>query len=283
MSKYGMLIDETLCTGCRACQVACKQWNDLPGEETHNWGSYQNPPELSAKTWNLIEFHEVETQNRVDFYFVKRACMHCEHPACASVCPVGALKKTATGPVLYDDHKCIGCRYCMAACPFGVPTFDWNTGLLGHPLIRKCNFCVDRISNGLQPACAKTCPSNVITFGERDQLVALAKQRIAKNPGRYVNHIYGQSEAGGTSILYLAAVPFATLGLPELGPEPVTARSEKVMSATLPFAVGWTAALAGLYGLVRLRERGKLAAAAANPQSTSPAGTHSPTDKEAQQ
>jgi formate dehydrogenase iron-sulfur subunit len=141
MAAYGMLIDETRCTGCRACQVACKQWNDLPGEQTTNHGSYQNPSNLSAKTWSLIEFHEIEEGNAVGFYFIKRACMHCQHPACVSVCPVGALTKTANGPVVYDDTKCIGCRYCMAACPFGVPTFQWDTGLLGQPVVRKCTFC----------------------------------------------------------------------------------------------------------------------------------------------
>jgi formate dehydrogenase iron-sulfur subunit len=258
MTTYGMLIDETRCTGCRACQVACKQWNDLEGEKTTNTGSYQNPPHLSASTWNLIEFHESESGPNVGFYFVKKACMHCQHPACASVCPVGALKKTEMGPVIYDDAKCIGCRYCMAACPFGVPTFQWDTGLRGSPVIRKCSFCVDRLSNGLTPSCAKACPSMVITFGERDKLLAEAQARIASQPGRYVNHVYGATEAGGTSILYLAAVPFASLGFPTLGSQPVTRLSENVMSKTVPFALGWTAMLAGIYGIVRLRERGKL-------------------------
>ena len=263
MATYGMLIDETKCTGCRACQVACKQWNDLPGEKTFNTGTYQNPPHLSASTWNLIEFREIERGDDVGFYFVKRACMHCEHPACVSVCPVGALKKTAQGPVVYDEAKCIGCRYCMAACPFGVPTFQWDKGLLGQPVIRKCSFCVDRVSNGLTPSCAKACPSTVITFGERSTLVAEAQARLAKNPGRYVNHVYGLNEAGGTSILYLASVPFEQLGLPTLGSEPVTRLSENVMSQTIPFAIGWTALLAGLYGVVRLRERGRLKVSAA--------------------
>jgi len=271
-----MLIDETRCTGCRACQVACKQWNDLPGETTRNTGSYQNPPALSAKTWNLIEFREIETGDKVDWYFFKHACMHCEHPACVSVCPVGALQKTASGPVIYDDRKCIGCRYCMAACPFGIPTFDWDKGLLDHPVIRKCNFCVDRISNGLEPACAKTCPSKVIQFGERDALLAEAEARIAKNPSRYVNYVYGKTEAGGTSILYLSAVPFDQLGLPVLGPEPVTKRSETVMGYTLPFAAAWTAVLAGVWGLVRLRERGKRKALA-----TADAEVEATTNKEA--
>ena len=277
MGKYGMLIDETRCTGCRACQVACKQWNDLPAETTRNLGTYQNPPALSASTWSLIEFREIEVGDRVDWYFLKHACMHCEFPACASVCPVGALYKSAFGPVVYDDKKCIGCRYCMAACPFGVPTFQWDVGLLGQPLIRKCSLCIDRVSNGLQPACAKTCPSTVIKFGERAELLAEAEERIARNPTKYVNHVYGKAEAGGTSILYLSSVSFAKLGLPELGPERVTRRSEQIMGATVPFAIGWAAVLTGVYGLARFHERKKIAAAAkaatmASPEAPSGAG-----------
>lgn len=256
MGKYAMLIDETRCTGCRACQVACKQWNDLPAVKTHNRGTYQNPPSLSAETWNLIEFREIQAGDRVGFYFLKRACMHCEHPACASVCPVGALHKTEEGPVVYDDWKCIGCRYCMAACPFGIPTFDWQKGLLAQPLIRKCNFCVDRVSNGLQPACAKACPSRVITFGERQQLIAMGEARLRQSPERYVNRIYGKEEAGGTSILYLSSISFEKLGLPSLSSTPAPVLSEGVMGYTLPFAAVWGATLTGLALLFRFRKRG---------------------------
>ncbi|MBI5652846.1 MAG: 4Fe-4S dicluster domain-containing protein [Chloroflexi bacterium] len=257
MSRYAMLIDETRCTGCRACQVACKQWNDLPGEQTRNRGTYTNPPALSAKTWSMIEFNEIETGDKVGFYFLKRGCMHCEHPACASVCLVGALHKTPDGPVVYDDSKCIGCRYCMSACPFGIPTFDWDRGLLNNALIRKCEFCVDRVSNGLIPACAKSCPSRVIAFGEREQLIAQAEARIEKNPNKYIKHIYGKDEVGGTSMLYLSSVPFDQLGLPALGTTPVTALSEQVMEYTVPFALAWGATLAGVAAVVRFRNRGK--------------------------
>lgn len=254
--KYGMLIDETRCTGCRGCQVACKQWNDLPGELTRQRGTYTNPPALSATTWNLIQYTEVDAGARVGFYFLKRACMHCEHPACASVCPVGALYKTPEGPVVYDSNKCIGCRYCMTACPFGIPTFEWHKGLLDQATIRKCTMCIDRVSNALTPACAKTCPSKAITFGKREELIAQAEARIQKYPTRYVNHIYGKDEVGGTSILYLSAIPFEQLGLPKLGSAPVTTLSEQVMEYTLPFAAAWGAALTGLALLFRLRNRG---------------------------
>ncbi len=255
MGKHAMLVDETRCTGCRACQVACKQWNDLPGERTRNRGTYTNPPALSATTWNIVEYREIQSNGRTGFYFLRRACMHCEHPSCASVCPVGALQKSAAGPVMYDDSRCLGCRYCMNACPFGVPTFEWNKGLLETPVVRKCQMCADRVANGLQPACAKACPAKAIQFGDRDKLIAEAKARIRKNPEQYVNHVYGEKDGGGTSILYLSAVPFELLGLPRLGNDPVTALSEKVMEWTLPFAAVWASVLAGIALLVRFRTR----------------------------
>ena len=144
MAKYGLLIDESICTGCRGCQVACKQWNDLPAVETKNTGSYTNPPSLNADTWLIIDFKEVEVDGELKWSFLNRRCMHCEHPACVSACPVGALKKHDDGPVLWNEDKCIGCRYCMVACPFDVPTFTWDEGLFGggtrdpqmHPLHR---------------------------------------------------------------------------------------------------------------------------------------------------
>jgi formate dehydrogenase iron-sulfur subunit len=257
MSKYGMLIDTTMCIGCKGCSVACKQWNELPAEITQNRGTYQNPLRLSASTWTNIEYREIETGDQLTWVFFKRACMHCEHPACASACPVGALHKTEAGSVIYDDQKCIGCRYCIVACPVGVPTFQWDKGLLAQPLIRKCKFCFDRVSQGIPPACSKTCPSGAILFGEREQLLAEAERRIANSRAKYINHVYGKEEAGGTSILYLSSVPFEQLGLPKLDPRPIPALSEAVMGGTVPFALAWTAVLAGIYGLVRLRERGK--------------------------
>ncbi len=167
-----MLIDLTRCIGCRGCQAACKQWHDLPGETTHNTGSNQNPPWISGKTRTMVTFNEVEQNGQLDWVFAKRQCMHCEHPGCASACTVGALRKTADGPVVYDASKCIGCRYCQYACPFDVPAYEWDE-VLG--LIGKCDFCVDRLAEGMEPACVKACPTEAITFGERDELLAEAR------------------------------------------------------------------------------------------------------------
>ncbi|MBN1955064.1 MAG: 4Fe-4S dicluster domain-containing protein [Anaerolineae bacterium] len=251
--RKGMLVDLTRCIGCRACQVACKQWNDLPAEETQNWGSYQNPAALSADTWTLVEFTEVDEGDGLQWVFAKRQCMHCLHPACASACPVGAFHQTEQGAVVYDPARCIGCRYCMVVCPFGVPKLEWEEPL---PFVRKCRFCVDRLEAGLEPACAKACPTDAIVFGNRDDLIAEAEERIRNQPGRYVDHVYGKDELGGTSWLYLSAVPFDKLGFPTLGPEPVTTLSEVVATYGTPsIAVTVAAVLGGLYYWFSRREK----------------------------
>lgn len=248
----GMLTDLTKCIGCRGCQTACKQWNDLPAETTYNYGSYENPPRRSAKTWTTVTFNEVTQGGKFSWVFAKRQCMHCEDPACQAACIVGALRKTPEGPVVYDDHKCIGCRYCTLACPFGVPTFEWDKAV---PYIRKCRMCVDRLAEGMEPACAKACPTGAITFGEREELVQEAHARIQASPGKYVDHVYGEKEVGGTSILYISPVPFEELGFPTLGPEPIPRYADVAMAAVPPTIVVVSAAMAGVYWITRRRDR----------------------------
>ena len=140
---------------------------------------------------------------------MRRLCMNCAEPACASVCPVGALRKTAAGPVIYEEDRCMGCRYCMVACPFSVPKYEWSKLL---PRVQKCTMCPDRVQAGKPTACAEICPTGATKFGERDELIAEAQQRIRDNPGKYVDHIYGVSEVGGTSVLLLSSVPFEEFG-----------------------------------------------------------------------
>jgi len=162
-----VLYDANICTACRGCQVACKQWNGndefIPivenGVPSKNRGSYENPPQLSERTWTRIRFTETEYNGKFYWAFTKHQCMHCQHPACAAACPVSALQKTPEGPVVYDDKRCFGCRYCMVACPFGIPTFEWGEAL---PWIRKCTFCYDRLNAGMEPACVKTCPTGAL-------------------------------------------------------------------------------------------------------------------------
>ena len=146
--------------------------------------------------------------------------MHCEHPACATACPLKALHKTEEGPVLYRADRCFGCRYCMLACPFEIPTFEWDQGMFAGPWIRKCTMCADRLSVGREPACVQTCPTGALKYGQRDELLAYAHERIQKYPDKYLQHVYGEKEVGGTSVLYISHVPFEQLGLPaDLGDE----------------------------------------------------------------
>jgi formate dehydrogenase iron-sulfur subunit len=212
------LIDLTRCTGCRGCQVACKQWNQMKAEETTFFSgeAYQNPRAPSERTLTMIRFRDYSRHGENEFAFYKEMCMHCNEPACASVCPVSAFTKTPEGMVVYNAERCIGCRFCMIACPFGVPKYEWSKVL---PLVVKCTGCYSRVKEGLIPACAKTCPS-AITYGSRTDMVTEAKRRLATKPDVYVNKIYGLDEAGGTSVLYLSDLPF-----PELGFKKVTMRS----------------------------------------------------------
>jgi formate dehydrogenase iron-sulfur subunit len=192
MDNKALLIDITLCIGCNSCQEACKEANHLPkGEETA----------LSATAHTALEEH--------DGVYVRRLCQHCVEPTCVSVCPVGAFTKTPEGPVLYDENKCIGCRYCMQACPFQVPRYEWGSTF---PRVQKCVLCYTRIKQGLQTACAEACPTGATKFGNRDDLLREAIERIKADPTKYVNRIYGQHEVGGTSIFYITSVPFEKLG-----------------------------------------------------------------------
>jgi len=194
--SYGFLIDTTLCIGCEACMDACHELHHQPDTEKY---------ELSAGNFTVVKNKTIEDE---DIYY-RRMCMHCEHPTCVSVCPVGAFEKTKEGPVIYDADKCMGCRYCVMACPFDVPKYEWEKT---NPKVQKCDMCYDRIKQGLQPACAEACPTGATLFGERDELILIARERIKKNPEKYHPYIYGLKEAGGTSILYISSVSLNNLG-----------------------------------------------------------------------
>jgi formate dehydrogenase iron-sulfur subunit len=238
----GMLIDLTRCSGCQACALACKAENELPLPAVA-------PTQLDS---GALSFVDTRTGAGSESTYVKRQCMHCLHPACVSACTVGALRKTAQGPVVYDADKCIGCRYCQYACPFGVPTYQWDN-VLG--LIRKCELCTARTGRGEKPACAAACPNGALRFGKRQELLAQAKAQIASMPQHYVNHVYGEHEAGGTSMLYLSDVPFAQLGFPVLGERTVSGYAENVMQLTPALAAAVATLATGLHLIFRRRQQ----------------------------
>jgi formate dehydrogenase iron-sulfur subunit len=234
-----VLYDLTQCTGCHLCEVACQVNKGLPPEKALL--TFRGPAPSSAP--------------KVPWVIRRQQCMHCLEPACASVCPVGAMVKTPEGPVIYEDKKCFGCRFCMNACPFNVPAFDWDSGLLDQALIRKCDFCADRQAEGKRPACVEACPAQAVVFGTRDEMIAEAHRRITANPDRYVDHVYGEHEAGGTSFIVLSNVPFEDLGMPLPGGKPPQVLSEKVMAGMEWFIPSWLAVLVGVTGLTKFRQR----------------------------
>ena len=180
-SAHGVLVDITKCTGCRACVIACKQWNHLKmSTQPDRQKDPDNPPGLDSNSFTTIRTIVSDATAEEPVYW-KRQCMHCLEPACAGACIVGALRRSGkTGAVKYDTGKCIGCRYCMVACPFNIPKYEWEKT---SPWIRKCTFCSDRLAEGRVPACIKVCPTNVMFFGNYEDVKTEAQKRLKENPG----------------------------------------------------------------------------------------------------
>ncbi|HXY42115.1 MAG TPA: 4Fe-4S dicluster domain-containing protein [Vicinamibacteria bacterium] len=232
-----ILFDVTRCIGCRSCAKACKEAHGFPGtgDET----------ELDAVTYTVVLD---EGNDR----YLRRMCMHCDTPSCVSACPVGALEKTALGPVTYDGAKCMGCRYCMVACPFGVPRYEWSKA---NPVVRKCDGCIGRRKAGKPTACAEACPAEATVEGTREQLLAEARRRIAESPGKYHPAIYGEKEVGGTNVLVLSPVPFDQLGLKVgLGAQPLPNLTWAALSK-IPKVVGFgCVGLSAIYWITHRRQ-----------------------------
>ena len=202
-SGKAMLHDASMCTGCRACQTACKQWNSLPAESIGYGGIYDNPRGLSSQTWTLIKARELSTNGEKDLLLCKYQCMHCTEAACVKVCPTNALTYHPLGFVAYDEDKCSGCGYCADACPFQVPHLAGNT-LTGIQKMRKCTFCQDRVPEGRQTACAEACPADAILYGDRDELIVEGKKRVDQIKNTYPRaRLYGENELGGLHVMYV--------------------------------------------------------------------------------
>jgi formate dehydrogenase iron-sulfur subunit len=244
-----VLVDVTRCIGCRQCMRACKDANDLPNhtELSEGFPGSWDQQDLRFDQWTVVnpvtgcndDGYEV-TRN------VKMQCMQCLEPTCVSVCPVGALTKSELGPILYNPDRCIGCRYCIMACPFDIPKFEWNSGL--SPVVGKCQFCTrKRLAEGRVPACVESCPTGALKFGRRETLLFEAHSRIKSRPERYINHVYGEKEAGGTAWLYVSDVSFENLGFKsDLVTAPMPNLTWDVLSK-IPIVA---AAMAGIFGTV---------------------------------
>jgi len=230
--KVAILTDTTKCNNCHECVAACKRQNHLAADVPRRWDLDDG---LSASNWTSV----VEGPNHT---FARKQCRHCLEPACASACPVGALQKTASGAVVYDAAKCMGCRYCMMACPYGIPRYEWQSAV---PYIRKCTFCKERLAAGQQPACTEACPTKATIFGDRDQLIREAHRRLAEQPGKYLNKVWGEQDTGGTSVLYLSSVNLNFINEGRtLGPTPLPATTAVAMNA-VPFTFAGVVAVMG--------------------------------------
>ena len=237
-----ILVDSTRCTGCETCVLACKKVNDLgpdrlrPGQERVD--------SLSATRFTTI-------LRRPEDLFVKQQCLHCLDPACVSACPIGAMQKTPEGPVIYDSELCFGCRYCMVACPYGIPRYEWDQSV---PYVRKCSLCNPLLEEGKIPACVEACPYDALLFGTRDDLLVEGRRRIAANADAYLPHIYGEKEAGGTSILYLSDTSLGFLGAGgEVGEGPLPSLSWASLTKVPPVVVGMASLMGGVHWIIRRR------------------------------
>jgi formate dehydrogenase iron-sulfur subunit len=243
MSK-ALLYDATLCIGCKQCEQACAEQNKLPYNDA-------------------IAAEEMQSEHKLTYVltrgdkFMRRLCMNCEDPSCASVCPVGALQKNPIGPVTYDASKCMGCRYCIVACPFSVPKYEWSKLV---PKVQKCTMCPDRVLAGKPTACAEICPTGATKFGEHDELLNEARRRVHDNPGQYVDYIYGRYEVGGTSVLLLSAVPFETFGYrTNISKDPMPMLTYRVLSHIPEFVPLGGMLLGGIWWITHRREEVALA------------------------
>ena len=258
-SSHGVLVDITKCTGCRACVVACKQWNHLPMmTQPARMTDPDNPPGLDSNSFTTIRTVEV-TEPEPETVYWKKQCMHCLDPACQTACIVGALRrKRGSGAVEYDRGKCIGCRYCMVACPFGIPTYQWDKA---SPWIKKCTFCADRQRDNLQPACCGTCPSGALKFGDRTTLLAEAHERMAANPDAYYKdeegnfHVYGEEEVGGTAWMYISPVAFDQLDFTQVTDEEVPKNAHKAMGTLPYYALGVIGLMGSIYWVTKRKQK----------------------------
>jgi len=247
--ESSVLVDTTLCVGCRGCEAACAEANALSPPPSGEGVLSQRRPTTSTRLTVVNRFEAGDGSER----FAKRQCMHCVEPACASACPVRALDKLPSGPVTYRPERCMGCRYCMVACPFEIPKYEYQKAV---PAVRKCTFCAARQAEGMAPACTSVCPSGALTFGKRAELVEEAKRRVYAAGSRYVRHVYGEHEAGGTNWLYISDVDFTRLDMKVTVDDASYPQLVRGALGVPPFVMTlWPPLLMGIYAFSHRRER----------------------------
>jgi formate dehydrogenase beta subunit len=243
----GLLYDATKCIGCKACVSKCAEVNGMAPDTGDSGGKWQMPEDLNCQTRNIIKLF----QGGGEESFVKQQCMHCLDPACVTACPFNALSKDGiNGIVGWDGSKCLGCRYCEVACPYEVPKFEWQTV---NPRIVKCELCAHRLAVGQEPGCTEVCPTKAVIFGKREKLLADAHARIEEAPkGTYFeNRVYGETEGGGTQMLYLSAVDFTKLGLPDLPKSSIAHWGTKVHGTVYKYMTGPLVVFAGMFAFIK--------------------------------
>jgi formate dehydrogenase iron-sulfur subunit len=244
MSAKAILTDTTLCTGCEQCVQACKRENQLGEDVSRRWK--QHIDDLSSTRYTTL-IHRPGNRH------VRQQCRHCLRPACVSACLVGALHKLPDGPVVYENDRCMGCRYCMMSCPYGIPRYAWE---LAVPYVRKCTMCAPRVEAGQQPACTEACDRKATIFGTREELLAEAHRRIAQNPSRYVNRVFGETEVGGTSVLYISDIPLDFLAFKaSMGETPLDQLTWAALSKVPPLALGMGSLMAGIWWITGRRAK----------------------------
>ncbi len=240
----GILVDVTKCTACEKCVAACVERNSK---------SLLKAERDRAVTSDGLSAERLSTVIKVDDgRFARKSCMHCLEPSCVSACLVGGLTKTQDGAVIYDSDKCIGCRYCMLACPFHIPRYQWDKTV---PYVVKCDMCFDRITQNQQPACVVACPEGALKFGDRDKLLQEAHAEIRQHPQRYMDHVWGETEFGGTSVLYIADVDLNSLGWPVNEAAAIPSLTEPLVHKTPFIGLGVAVSLIGLNWIVKRRNK----------------------------
>jgi formate dehydrogenase iron-sulfur subunit len=239
---YAILVDVTRCTGCESCVAACVEANALDASAAEADGATTRDGLSANRLVTLTPFQNGR--------WVRRSCMHCDDPSCVAACLVGGLTKRPDGPVVYDADACIGCRYCMLACPWHIPRYEWSERF---PFMKKCSLCADRLDRNREPACVAACPHEALAFGRRSEMVRVAARRLAEQPNHYLPEIWGQTEWGGASLLYISDVDLAPLGLGRASSRSIPSRTDPIIHATPHVAIGVASALVGLNWIIGRR------------------------------